>query len=196
MHELGHRVKNTLSISISIANQMFRNSPDERHAFSQRLTALAGAYDLLLADDWTSADICDVVEKTLAPHITSPDQLDVSGPALKLPSQLVLALSLVLHELATNAVKYGALSTATGLLTVGWEPVPEDPNMVVMTWVELGGPPVTPPTRQGFGSKLLVRAFQSQFRSRIDFDYAVEGLKCRIEFHVPAATDEVADFLS
>jgi nitrogen fixation/metabolism regulation signal transduction histidine kinase len=88
MHELGHRVKNTLSISVSIANQMFRHSPDERNAFSQRLTALAGAYDLLLADDWTSADMGSVIDKTLTPHVHSANQIEATGSALKLPSQL------------------------------------------------------------------------------------------------------------
>jgi two-component sensor histidine kinase len=196
MHELGHRVKNTLSITISIANQMFRNTPDERDAFAARLTALSGAYDLLLADDWTSADIGAVVEQTLTPHVHSRDQIEASGPLVGLPAQLVLALSLVLHELATNAVKYGSLSTEAGRLIVNWELMPEASNLVVMTWREEGGPPVTPPTRRGFGSKLLVRAFQSQFNSRIDFDYAAEGLRCRIEFQIPAPTEAVADFLS
>ena len=196
MHELGHRVKNTLSISISIANQMFRNSPDEQQAFSQRLTALAGAYDLLLADDWTSADIAAVVDKTLGPHVHSRRQIEADGPPQRLPSQLVLALSLVLHELATNAVKYGALSVETGRLIITWAPKPQAPEVIAMTWQEAGGPPVEPPTRRGFGSKLLVRAFQSQFHSRIDFDYAIDGLKCRIEFQIPTSPDEMADFLA
>jgi two-component sensor histidine kinase len=195
MHELGHRVKNTLTISISIANQMFRNSPDERQQFSQRLAALAGAYDLLLADDWTSADMGAIIDKTLAPHLQSPEQIDADGPAIKLPSQIVLALSLVLHELATNAVKYGALSVPAGRLLLRWQRQPETPDRVELTWVEQGGPPVTPPTRQGFGSKLVTRAFQSQMHSKIAFDYARDGLKCRIEFQIPAEADDVVDFL-
>jgi two-component sensor histidine kinase len=190
MSELGHRVKNTLAIAVSIANQMFRNSPEDRAAFSQRLAALAGAYDLLLADDWTSADINQVVEKTLAPHLGAPDQLDIGGPTLRLPSQIVLSLSLVLHELATNAVKYGSLSTPAGRLIVRWDVLPETDCVVVVTWQEAGGPPVEAPDRQGFGSKLLLRAFQPQSNSRIDLDYAPDGLKARIEFELPEETVE------
>jgi two-component sensor histidine kinase len=156
--------------------------------------ALAGAYDLLLADSWTAAELSAVIEKTLAPHIGTPDQLDMKGPACRLPSQLVLALSLVLHELATNAVKYGSLSVATGRIMIRWAPKSDGSDVIALSWIEVDGPPVAPPTRQGFGTKLLVRAFQSQFHSRIDLDYAVSGLECLIEFQVPAQLEDVAEF--
>jgi two-component sensor histidine kinase len=188
MHELGHRVKNTLSIAVSLANQMFRNASGDVSAYSQRLGALAGAYDLLLADDWNSADIRSVVEKALLPLIDdTADRLELDGPAMTLPSQIVLSLSLVLHELATNAVKYGAWSHPGGRVRVSWRRSSDDAGHITLTWRERDGPPVRPPEREGFGSKLLQRAFPSGARSNVAVDYAPEGLSCSIGFDIPTA---------
>lgn len=187
MHELGHRVKNTLSIAVSLANQMFRGGTGDVSAYSQRLGALAGAYDLLLADDWNSADIRSVVEKALLPMVDdAADRLDLAGPPMTLPSQIVLSLSLVLHELATNAVKYGALSGPVGRVRVSWSRAAGDPNHVTLVWREQDGPPVRPPEREGFGSKLLQRAFPSGAHSKVAVDYAPTGLNCTLEFDCPA----------
>lgn len=186
MHELGHRVKNTLSIAVSLANQMFRGGAGDVSTYSQRLGALAGAYDLLLADDWNSADIRSVVEKALLPMVDDgADRLDLAGPPMTLPSQIVLSLSLVLHELATNAVKYGALSHPGGRVRVSWSRSAGDRNHVTLVWREQDGPPVTPPAREGFGTKLLQRAFPSGAHSKVAVDYAPTGLSCTLEFDCP-----------
>lgn len=192
MHELGHRVKNTLSIAVSLANQMFRGASGDVSTYSQRLGALAGAYDLLLADDWNSADIRSIVEKALLPLVDdAAGRLELDGPPLTLPSQIVLSLSLVLHELATNAAKYGAFSVPGGRVAVTWRSDPAAPEHVTLHWSEHGGPPVEPPTREGFGTKLLQRAFPSGARSRVEVDYARGGLRCVLEFDLPA-TDPLA----
>jgi two-component sensor histidine kinase len=194
MQELSHRVKNTLSIAISIANQMFKGSSGDVQAFSQRLSALAGAYDLLLAEDWNSAEIHTVIKTTLAPHLDSEqNRLRVDGPALMLPSEAVLALSLVLNELATNAVKYGALSVPGGEVSLQWQIVETTrPHSVHLDWQEQYGPPVEPSNKSGFGSKLLLLAFPSQFSSKITIDYAADGVRCAIRFQLPDTTNENA----
>lgn len=204
MRELGHRVKNTLAITVSMANQMFRHSPEERDAFTQRIMALAGAYDLLLTENWSSAALMAVVEKTLEPHLTAPEQLQTSGPVVELPAALVLSLSLVLHELATNAVKYGALSSDCGRLSITWSATPHPATSetpadgtldIDLNWVERDGPPVKPPEQQGFGSKLLARAFQTEFRSNVALDYAEDGVRARISFAIPPKGQRVDDLL-
>lgn len=204
MRELGHRVKNTLAIAVSMANQMFRHSPEDRDAFTQRLMALAGAYDLLLTENWSSATLMAVVEKTLDPHLTTPEQLQTSGPVVDLPAALVLSLSLVLHELATNAVKYGALSKDHGRLSITWTATPRAATAdtpadgtidVELDWIERDGPPVKPPERQGFGSKLLARAFQTEFRSNVTLDYAEDGVRARISFTIPPKGHRADDLL-
>jgi two-component sensor histidine kinase len=187
MHELGHRVKNTLSIAVSLANQMFRGASGDVAAYSQRLGALASAYDLLLADDWNSADIRSVVEKALLPIIDDADgRLETTGVAVTLPSQLVLSLSLVLHELATNALKYGALSQERGQVHVSWTRDPERPQRITLVWRETDGPPVVPPEREGFGTKLLQRAFPSSAKSSLTVDFDPRGLVCTMGFEIVA----------
>jgi two-component sensor histidine kinase len=204
MRELGHRVKNTLAIAVSMANQMFRHSPEERDAFTQRLMALAGAYDLLLTENWSSATLMAVVAKTVEPHLTTPEQLQTSGPVIDLPAALVLSLSLVLHELATNAVKYGSLSKDNGRLSITWSATPRPATSetpadgtldVQLDWVERDGPPVKPPERQGFGSKLLARAFQTEFRSNVTLDYAEDGVRAQICFTIPPKGHRADDLL-
>lgn len=204
MRELGHRVKNTLAIAVSMANQMFRHSPEERDAFTQRLMALAGAYDLLLTENWSSATLMAVVAKTVEPHLTTPEQLQTSGPVIDLPAALVLSLSLVLHELATNAVKYGSLSKDNGRLSITWSATPRPATSetpadgtldVQLNWIERDGPPVIPPERQGFGSKLLARAFQTEFRSNVTLDYAEDGVRAQICFTIPPKGHRADDLL-
>jgi two-component sensor histidine kinase len=180
--ELSHRVKNTLSVVQAIARQTFSKivPPDAIDSYSFRVRALAGAYDTLLAEEWESADIRDVVTQALAPHHQPGDGLfRLSGGEIRLVPKAVIALSLVLHELATNAVKYGALSSPGGHVELGWR---REGTRIVIAWGEVGGPPVTPPAREGFGTKVVTRAFGPDLSPTVAFDYRPEGLQFLLTF--------------
>lgn len=155
--ELSHRLKNTLAMVQAIASQTLKDVT-ERHAvdsFRQRLAALGLAHDVLLQQSWAAAPIGTVIAKVLA-FDAAASRVEAHGPAVQLGSKAVLQLSLLLHELTTNAVKYGSLSVETGAVALVWRlDGADDIGDVVMTWTESGGPSVAPPTRTGFGSRLI-----------------------------------------
>jgi PAS domain S-box-containing protein len=179
-NELNHRVKNTLATVQSITSQTLRAETDlerARDALEERIVSLARAHDLLTDRSWSGADLSDVVRKAMQPF--SPAQLELAGPSLDVAPQHALALSLALHELATNAAKYGALSAPKGRVEVRWG---RDGDQLSLTWRERGGPPVAPPTRRGFGSRLLEASLRDLGgQSRLTFDAA--GV--RAEFSAP-----------
>ncbi len=183
VNEMQHRIKNTLATVQAIATQTLRNSPDERDAFVARLHALAGAYDLLRDDNWDQAALNDLVGKALnAFRDKHRERFFVDGPdGIFLDAQKSSLLVMALHELATNAVKYGALSNENGQVRVVWERLGDDPaKRFRLCWTESGGPPVSPPTQKGFGSLLIERALQNHLgQARLDF--APQGLVCSIE---------------
>lgn len=188
--ELSHRVKNTLSVVQAIARQTFSKivSPQAIETYSIRVRALAGAYDTLLAEERESADIKDVVERAVAPHHEPGDQrFRLEGPMILLPPKAVVALSLVVHELATNATKYGALSDVTGHIELAWRQADE---RIHLDWSEHGGPPVVKPEREGFGTKVVSRAFTPEFESEVNFDYRPEGLRFRLVFKAMEPLEE------
>ncbi len=158
--EISHRMKNTMAMVLSIASQTLRSVPDRApvEAFEQRLHALSTAHDVLLRQTWTAAPAQEVVRAVLgaAGH---GDRFDVSGPDLDLGPRATLSLSLLLHELATNAAKYGALSVPGGRVAIGWKlDGADDGDAFVLDWIERGGPPPTAPStsgRKGFGSRLI-----------------------------------------
>ena len=172
--ELNHRVKNTLAIVQSIAGQTLRNAPDlssAGEALDRRIESMGRAHDLLTARTWTGANLADIVVRAL--NSFSP-QATISGPALDVSPKHTLALSLALHELATNATKYGALSSPTGRVHVKWA-VTE--GMLQLDWEEDGGPPVAAPVRGGFGSRLidiLVRDLGGDLK----LTYEPSGVRC------------------
>lgn len=186
--ELRHRVKNTLAVVTAIARQTFPR--DERlHSFSQRLSALGRAYDLLFAgqEGHPKALITDVVKAALAPYEQGAETpFEIAGPPLTVQAEGGLALSLVIHELATNATKYGALSDCNGRVLISWA---STNGRVTFTWHEQDGPPVSKPERVGFGSQLIGRAFPAGYRPEVKLDFSPDGLKCMIEFEadLPAA---------
>jgi two-component sensor histidine kinase len=183
--ELHHRVKNTLSIVGAIAQQSFKGAPDKTYvnAFSNRLSALGGAYDIVLSQESDAADLRETIERVLLPfQPPGGARCRLTGPPILLPSQAVISLTLVIHELATNASKYGALSSDEGAIHVDWQ-IKEQNRRVRITWTEWGGPKVTKPTHGGFGSKLLSRAFQAEFCARIEQRFLAAGLVCEIEFN-------------
>jgi PAS domain S-box-containing protein len=151
--ELGHRMKNSMALVQAIASQTLRGASDRAavQAFMQRITALSHAHDVLLQQSWLTADLRDVVHGVLAPQ-AGPDRIRLEGPAIDLDPKAALSLSLLLHELATNAVKYGALSVSEGHLAVDWSIA--DAHLV-LTWREIGGPAVTAPAQSGLGTRLI-----------------------------------------
>jgi signal transduction histidine kinase/CheY-like chemotaxis protein len=182
VNELNHRVKNTLATVQSIAWQSLRRSQsveEARGLIDDRLISLAHAHDLLTAGHWTGADLADVASRALGPFSSgTASRVAVAGPQVRLNPSQTLALSLAFHELATNAVKYGALSTSAGRVSVEWQA--GDSASTVVVWREAGGPPVSPPTRPGFGSRLLQRS-GADLGGSVDLRFEPAGVVCVIE---------------
>lgn len=194
--ELSHRVKNTLSVVQAIARQTFGKfvPPEALETYSLRVRALAGAYDTLLAEDWESGDIHDVVDRAISPHHDpSDDRFKIEGPEISLPPAAVVALTLVIHELATNAAKYGALSGLAGHVNITWSV--SDGNITTLKWQEHGGPIVSAPEKEGFGTKVISRAFPPEYQPDVKFDYRPEGLQFTLRFQpvCPEKYDSVSD---
>ncbi|HET6161082.1 MAG TPA: PAS domain S-box protein [Dongiaceae bacterium] len=185
--EIKHRIKNTLATVQAIARQTLQGTPaEERDAFIARLMALANAQDLLTLERWNRAALRDVVGRALKPfEVQHSARFHFQGPDdVWIDAQRASLLTMVLHELATNAIKYGALSNGSGIVQLTWEVVEEDEaQRATLTWRERGGPLVVPPARKGFGSLLIERALQgSGGRSELEFN--PNGLICTMEVGV------------
>ncbi len=181
--ELKHRVKNTLAVLSAVAAQTFRDpaSKADLEKYQARLGAFGRAQDLLTASNWAAAPLHDVISTALAPYRTGEGRFTVSGPPLVVRSRQALALSLALHELATNALKYGALTAATGCVSISWECEDQDgESKFVFLWRESGGPTASNPARVGFGSRLISRVLEDDFRGFVDVSYESTGLVCRL----------------
>jgi PAS domain S-box-containing protein len=189
--ELNHRVKNTLASvqSIALQTSIAVQNPREFYlAFDGRVRALVRAHDLLTANAWLGASLHDVVSRTLAPlapHDSSAQRLTFSGPPVRFESQAAVTLHMGLHELATNAVKYGALSTPAGLVSVTWRVDRESaPQVLEIVWRETGGPPVVAPSRRGFGSNMLQNGLARELGGSVTLNFAPDGLVCVMRFAV------------
>jgi PAS domain S-box-containing protein len=183
--EVKHRIKNLLATVQAIARQTLKGAPaDEREAFVARLMALANAQDLLTLERWNRAAVREVVDRALRPfEVKHSARFLTKGPEdVWVDAQRASLLTMALHELATNAVKYGALSNGYGVVSLGWEVTgEEDAQSVRFTWRELGGPPVVPPERKGFGSFLIERALQGSGGGGAKLDFNPNGLICSLE---------------
>ncbi|QBR72273.1 PAS domain S-box protein [Beijerinckiaceae bacterium] len=184
LNEMRHRIKNTLAIVQAIAMRTLRSSSaDERAAFTARLQALASAHDLLTPESWNRTSLRSLVDSVLEPfNETHRQQFLIEGPDdVWLPTTKSLPLALALHELATNAVKYGSLSKTTGRVHIGWGRIPSSPSdRLTFRWQESGGPPVKAPGHQGFGTLLIERALQAELgAARLEF--TPQGLICTLE---------------
>jgi PAS domain S-box-containing protein len=175
--EMKHRIKNTLATVQAIATQSMRHVPrGDWGAFVNRLQALASAHDLLTHENWNRASLHDVVRQVVMPF--DPQRFDIDGPRIWLSASYSLTLVMALHELATNAAKYGALSNESGRVRICWRVSGEGPGSVVaMAWQESGGPPATPPDHKGFGSMLLERTLDKSAAH-----YGPDGFACEWEF--------------
>lgn len=176
--ELAHRIKNTMSVVQAIAHQTLNKVEDQEAvaALGQRLGALASANDVLTRDNWSSASLGDVARSALATF--GEDRFAFSGPDVTIGPRATLALTLMLHELATNAAKYGALSSPSGTVSVTWEiRRHDDKDALDLTWVERGGPPAVEPTRRGFGSRIIRMGLSGS--GGVELRYETEGLTMR-----------------
>jgi two-component sensor histidine kinase len=178
IEELNHRVKNTLAILQSIATQTFRSaSRPERDKFEGRLQALAEAHNLLSTEKWQGSDLQDVISRVLQPYlINNPERVRMFGPKVPLPPRLAVVLAMILHEIATNAAKYGALSNDAGTVTLDWEVIEEQGRKLRLIWTEAGGPPVTAPVQRGFGSRLIERSARDQLGGEATVDFLPCGV--------------------
>ena len=181
INELNHRVKNTLATVQSIVAQTSRSgrsSQEVRHAIEGRLLALSAAHNLLTQHNWEGADLRLVAERALEAFATPGEgQVTVSGPSVILEPEQALGVSMALHELATNAAKYGALSTAAGRVQVRWGT--QDARLD-LSWQESDGPPVKAPSERGFGSRLLERGLAAELGGTVDLEFRPEGVRCAV----------------
>lgn len=187
VQELAHRMKNSLAMVQAIVTQTLRQAKtmeEGRMAVGQRLSALGRAQDILTRSNFTEADIHEVVAAAIEPHRVAEERISWSGPHLVLTSQQALGLSLAVHELATNAAKYGALSNEAGRVGMAWR---VEAGMFAFDWVEAGGPPVVPPGSRGFGSKLIERIVAAYFEGEARLDFDPSGLRFRLT-GVPGGT--------
>ena len=183
LDELNHRVKNTLSTVQAIADQTLRTNADPaefRSAFESRLMALSATHNLLTVANWISADLREVAQLEFRPY--GPERYRLAGPAVALSPAQALALGLLFHELATNAAKYGALTSGDGAVEVVWRvrDLGGGQAELEIDWREHDGPPVIAPSRRGFGSRLIERSLQGQLGGQATLDYAADGLRCAI----------------
>ena len=197
--ELNHRIKNVLAMVQAVASQSFRSTSDPveaRAAFIERLGALGAAQDLLTQTTRKGALMADIVADAVRPHARER-QVTASGPDLELAPRSALAMSLALHELTTNAIKYGALSTDRGRVLVTWTVTsgPDDAAFV-LTWTEQGGPPVAPPTRTGFGSGMIQRALSGYIGGVTALRYDPAGLVFTLTTKRDALTADVMQELT
>jgi len=179
MREVSHRAKNMLSLVQAIARQTAAREPEDFIGrFTERIQVLAANQDLLVRNKWQGVDTEDLVRAQLA-HFADliESRIAVHGPKLRLNAAAAQAVGLALHELATNAGKYGALSTDAGRVDVGWR---LGGDIFAMSWTERAGPPVRPPERRGFGSTVIDSMAKRAVSGEVELDYAPSGLEWRL----------------
>lgn len=184
--ELNHRVKNTLANVLSIVSLTRRRSHsiDEfADGLNGRIRALSATHDLLAQRDWSGAPLSEVVKSELAPYLDPDDShADLEGPDVALAPNDALSLGLALHELATNAAKYGALSTPAGRVAIKWRLLSE--RVAEVDWKEAGGPPVVAPTSRGFGLDLIEKIVSHELKAAVELEFAPDGVHCRLKVPV------------
>jgi PAS domain S-box-containing protein len=182
VNELNHRVKNTLALVQGLAMQSFRDGremAEARDAFQNRLASLAAAHDLLTRESWEGATLGDIVSQALGLYNGKEARISWEGPPVRLDPKAAVSLVMALHELCTNATKYGALSSPEGRVALRWQVSGDE---LAIEWRERGGPPVAaPPARRGFGLRMIERALAADLSGAARLEFEPEGLVCRIE---------------
>ncbi len=197
MQELAHRMKNTLALVQAVAAQTLRNAVSldaAAESLSARLLALAQAHDVLVLGSFASASLSGLVDTAVALHGDGvPGRFRVEGPDVTLSPHQGMTLALMLHELGTNATKYGSLSTASGHVAISWNVTEAETGgapVLTFQWEEVGGPPVTPPTRTGFGTRLIARSLAHSFGGTVRLSYPVTGAVLTFECALMQAGSE------
>ncbi|WP_336489898.1 sensor histidine kinase [Methylobacterium nigriterrae] len=193
LHELNHRVKNTLATVQALARQS-RGGEEDVAQFESRLLALAKTHDLLTRDDWSGASLREVLENELGPYRSSVDQVVLEGPPVILAPRYVLAIGMMAHEMTTNAAKYGALSTPHGRVRVVWSVATrgDGEKRLYLAWEESGGPHVSPPQRRGFGTRLITGAIKRELDGEIDVEFCAGGVRLHLDVPVEQAAPGIA----
>jgi PAS domain S-box-containing protein len=193
--ELHHRVKNILAVVQSVARQTVTRSSslaNFKQAFEGRLHSISLAHDMLTQASWNSVGFDELVARSLGPYVPGASgRVAWAGPALMLPPNFVVPLAMVLHELATNAAKYGAFSVDTGQLDIAWRLI-DDGQSVAVNWTERGGPPPAPEATPGFGSTLVSQMISYQLGGKAELELRPEGFSCSLEFPVPHSAGAAA----
>lgn len=186
INELNHRVKNTLATVQALACQTFgSNLAKDAEPFYGRIAALSRAHDILTLAEWREASLVEVVQTAMKPFSVN-GQITYVGPNCSIPPKLAVSLSMVLHELATNASKYGSLS-AEGSVSITWTCRHDDNHLHVgFAWREAGGPPVSEPTRRGFGSRLIEGQFKLEFDDNVELKFQPAGVICDVQIEIPS----------
>lgn len=187
MAELNHRVKNTLAVVQGIAHQTFRGTAaaDAQASFEGRLMALAAAHNILTQTSWEHASLDQLVADSLQIRGAFANRVSSTGPVILLQPHQALSLALALHELLTNAVKYGALSNDAGRISVEWSRAEKPRPMLKFVWSEFDGPIVSAPAKQGFGSRLIERGLAADLQAEVAMEFRPEGLVCKIDAPLP-----------
>jgi PAS domain S-box-containing protein len=192
--ELNHRVKNTLATVQSIVDQAVRNSPDPRtvrDAIEMRIAALSRSHDLLGREKWKGAGLHDLFVQVLEPFGVADghaERFTIEGENIRLSPKAALALGIAFNELATNAVKYGAFSNDAGTISIAWTLEDETGGRRLnLQWREKDGPPVRPPSRKGFGSRVLEQGLAHELNGKVDLNYRPSGVVCIIDMPAPQA---------
>jgi two-component system CheB/CheR fusion protein len=197
MRELDHRVKNTLATVQAIAQQTLRGSAsveDLQDAFMARLMSLSKTHNLLAREGWSGADLQELVQGELQPYQRSDGaHVEIRGEPVTLSSKAALALSMALHELATNAAKYGALSVPSGVVAVHWELATENSQHLHLRWAERGGPQVSQPARFGFGHRLITEGLAYELDGDVVLEFAPTGVVCEMDIPIPAPPPTVTE---
>jgi PAS domain S-box-containing protein len=195
-HELDHRAKNLLAVVQSVLHLSHADTTQGFvAAVSGRIKALSHAHNLLSESRWQGVDLARIIDEELAPFAGGEVRRVVAvGPAVSLRADTAQSLALALHELATNAAKYGALSVQDGFVNLGWELTMDG---LVLRWAESGGPPARPPARQGFGTKAIIGSIERQLGGSAVFDWSPDGLRCTLSIphasiHASRAAEETA----
>ncbi|HRN85608.1 MAG TPA: sensor histidine kinase, partial [Hyphomicrobium sp.] len=183
MREVNHRSKNMLAVVQAIARQMPSKEPKEFvRQFSDRIVGLAASQDLLIESNWQGVRVADLVRSQLALfRELIGTRIEISGPLVRLQPPAAQAIGMALHELATNASKYGALSDENGQVHVSWDLVPgAEEREFVLEWREKDGPPVTPPERRGFGHTIMVAMVEKSLDAEVTVEYPDTGLVWKV----------------
>jgi two-component sensor histidine kinase len=181
--ELDHRVKNVLATVSAVASQTKDASGSMEEfvtALDGRIRSMASAHELLSFRRWQGLPVAALLRRELAAYATS-DNVEIDGPEIMLSPPVFQAIAMVIHELATNAAKYGALSTQSGRVSVRWNRKLNGSTQFVLVWQETGGPKVETPKKSGYGTSVVRDLIPYEFGGRVDVEFASEGLRCQLE---------------